>query len=679
MSKQSAPDTRRSLEKYSISGRTWWVAVCALLVLMCGELYFSIRQESQVFDESAHLYAGYKYWKQADFGVNPEHPPLVKLVAAIPLLPLDLKEPPPVRIPFFKAQNFVEASQFLYGADADSLFMRGRIIVGCLFALGLALLGLSAANEMFDRGTALLAFLLAAFEPVLLANGALITTDVGVACLFFASVYAFYRYVKQPSAARLAVCAIVAGLAIVAKHSGALILPTLAILAAYEAIARWREVKGKGGARTWRHVWRMVAALAVIAVVSYVVLWAFYGFRYAARPGSLQLMPPLTAYSAELQSSAEKTFIGFLAQHHLLPEAYLYGWIDILQIPGNRPTFVFGKLYSHGQWFFFPAMLLIKTTITLLVLVALVPFARIWTHRREIVFLSIPPVFFLLIAVLSGLNLGVRHILPIYPFMIVLGAAAGWHFAMRSRTRAAVVAALVLFAAISSLHSYPNYLAYSNEAFGGPSNTYRVVTDANVDWGQSLKWVKAYVDEHHISDCWFAYNMPLVDPGYYKIRCKPLLSGLGRFGMTPGMQVPRSITGTVLISATELAGLLWGPDELNPYQVFRRRRPDALIGNMVVVYHGTFDLPLLAAQTQARAAFGLLQQGRVPEAIAQAQDAVRLAPDSAEIHAALGQLLMAAGRKTEGQQEIATAIHLAKTIHPDFQAQLVRYLQRPNG
>jgi tetratricopeptide (TPR) repeat protein len=324
-------------------------------------------------------------------------------------------------------------------------------------------------------------------------------------------------------------------------------------------------------------------------------------------------------------------------------------------------------------------MLLIKSTLTLIVLLMLVPFLRLWNWRRELLFLSIPPLLFLLVAVLSNLNLGVRHILPVYPFLIVLAAAAGWRLILRSRAGAVAVAALILFAAMSSLLAFPNYLAYSNEAFGGPSHTYRVVTDANADWGQGLKWVKTYVDKNHLSDCWFDYNVPFVNPAYYKIGCKPLLSAVGRFAAAPGVVVPPSIAGTILISATELEGFMWGPDILNPYEVFKQRRPDARIGNIVLVYKGLFNVPLLAAHSRASAAYGLLQQGKVAEALALCQAAVTLAPNSAEIHAIRAQVLMAASQKAEARQEAAEAIRLARAIHPDFQAQLIRYLEHPGG
>jgi 4-amino-4-deoxy-L-arabinose transferase-like glycosyltransferase len=683
MSLQTGPVASAGRSTYVLSRRTWWVAVIALLTLFSCELFFSTRQESQVFDESAHLFAGFEYWKHADFGLNPEHPPLVKLIAATPLLPLKLKEPPMAPIPFFKVQAFIGATQFLYGADADSLIMRGRMMVAAVFAIGLALLVLAAGREMFGPETALLALALLVLEPVLLANGALVTTDIGLACLFFATIYAFYRYVKQPSPTNLALCAVASGLAMVAKHSGALVLPTIAILIVFELVFRWWQPTSASPKASTRSIARqarqLCLALFCIAVVSYGILWAFYGFHYAARPTGLQLLPPLAAYSGLLSSPVEKAIIGFCAQHHLFPEAYLYGWVDILQIPGTRPTFVFGKIYSTGQWFFFPAMLIVKSTITLLVLLVLVPFAGLGKYRRELLFLTIPPAFFLLIAIFSDLNLGVRHILPLYPFLVVLGAAAGWKLAARSRRAAIGVAALVLLAAVSSLHAYPNYLAYSNEAFGGPSNTYRVVTDANADWGQSLKWVKRYLDDHHVSDCWFDYNVPFVSPAYYKIGCKPLVSAFNRWGMGTSAPVPPSIKGTILISATEAEGLLWGPDELNPYQIFRKRRPDALINNVVLVYNGTFEVPLLSAFSHVAGAYGLLGQRKVAEAVTEAQAAVNQAPNCAEVRASLGQVLMAAGRKAEAQEAFATAIQMARANHPDYQKSLIRALEHPGS
>jgi thioredoxin-like negative regulator of GroEL len=141
--------------------------------------------------------------------------------------------------------------------------------------------------------------------------------------------------------------------------------------------------------------------------------------------------------------------------------------------------------------------------------------------------------------------------------------------------------------------------------------------------------------------------------------------------------IPSTITGTVLVSSTDIDGILWGPGDLNPYATFRDRKPDDAIANIIFVYHGTFNLPLLAAETNASTATALLRQGRLPEALTFAQTATQQAPDSADVNAILGQVLLASGQVPAGQQALANALHLAQTNHPEYQQNLISFLQRP--
>jgi hypothetical protein len=650
----------------------------ALLALLAVLLFTSVRQESQTFDESTHLYAGFEYWKHADYGVNPEHPPLAKMVAALPLLSMGLKEPPHFPVPYFKMADFFNGAKFLYGGgDADGLLLRARMMMA-LFSLGLGWLIYLAAGEIFGPLAALIALGLNVFEPALLSNSALVTTDLPLSCLFFATVYAFYRFLKRPSIGRLALCAAAAGLAISVKHSGALVLPALLLLGLTDHFAH-RLSSGDGDdAESQTRLLsfaQLAGALAIIGIVAYAILWTVYGFRYAARPGDLVMVPTLAQYAAAL-SPLKHAVITFFAQYHLFPEAYLYGWTDILLITSFRSTFIFGHVFPVGQWFFFPGVFLIKSTLTLLVLLLLTPFAGVFGRRRELLFFTVPVVFFMLVSIASMLNLGVRHILPMYPFGIVLAGAAAALLAARSMPGRVAVGALLVFTAVSSLHAYPDYLAYSNEAFGGPSNTWRLVTDSNDDWGQGLKWTKSYLDKHPANDCWFDYKIPMVDPAYYGISCKPLpnsMSLLG-FGSLPA-SLPTTISGTVLISATDASGIHTGPGSLNPYQSFADRKPDEEIGNVILVYRGSFDISLLVALTDARKASRLFRQYQIPEALALAQRAVQLAPNNAWVNAELGRILIAAGRTQEGQQANANALRLAKTDHPEFQKNLIEVLE----
>ena len=188
------------------------------------QLILSVRQQTQTWDEANHIYAGYKSWTDADFGLNPEHPPLVKLLATAPLLSSRPKTPQ-LQDRYFKEEAFVGGKDFLYQNDADQILFRTRMATATLTLL-LAVIVFLATREMFrTAGAAFIALALLAFDPNFLAHGAFVTTDIALSCFMFASVYAFYRYVKAPSIWRLIVVGISTGIALAAKHTGALVFP----------------------------------------------------------------------------------------------------------------------------------------------------------------------------------------------------------------------------------------------------------------------------------------------------------------------------------------------------------------------------------------------------------------------------------------------------------------------
>jgi hypothetical protein len=301
-----------------LSRKHWTIAAVSILLLILeAELLLSVRQDSQTFDEATHLYAGYCYLKRGDFGINPEHPPMVKLVAALPVLPLRLPAQPPPPI-YFRAAGGVGGSQFLYSHDADALLFRARAVT-TLFTLSLALLVFFAGSEMFSTCAGLFALALFVFEPNILANGALVTTDMGASCLVFATVYAFYRCCKRPSVLRLAVCCLAAGLALAAKHSTVLLLPIFLGLAITEVAYR-RGSESETSETRGRQTLRLLGFMAIGTVISIAILWAFYGFRYAARPGGQQIVPSTAEYLKGLKYPVEASVIGFFEHRQWLPK-----------------------------------------------------------------------------------------------------------------------------------------------------------------------------------------------------------------------------------------------------------------------------------------------------------------------------------------------------------------------
>jgi 4-amino-4-deoxy-L-arabinose transferase-like glycosyltransferase len=204
-------------------------------------------RQSATFDENCHTLAGYSYWTRGDFGINPENPPLVKLLAAAPLLRMPLRYSPPPQM-FFKVSCLVGGSQFLYSNNADAMLFRARMAASLLTILA-ALLVCAVAYEMFAPAVGLLALLLFVFEPNLLAHGSLVTTDMALTLFLLATVYSFYRYVKNPSVVRLLLIGICAGLALASKHAGILVWPILLLLALAETMQNDPDSKLAHGGR----------------------------------------------------------------------------------------------------------------------------------------------------------------------------------------------------------------------------------------------------------------------------------------------------------------------------------------------------------------------------------------------------------------------------------------------
>ncbi len=647
--------------------------VCLILLLFGLQLAFTVRQESLTWDEGDHIFAGYMSWKTHDFGLNPEHPPLMKLLGTFPLLRLPLKVPA-LQHRYFKDEAYNDGRELLFGNapnySAESLTFQVRLAAG-LVAILLGLLVFMATREMFGTGAAFVALLLVTFEPTVLAHGALVTTDIGVSCFFLAAVYAFYRYCKVASASRLAAAGVAAGLALATKHSAVLLLPMLVALAGCEVAFRLN------GDRRSKRALKMVWSLAVIGAIAVGVLWAFYGFRYAARPSGLMLSPSLADYVHPLRPIEAKAIM-LLARFHLLPESYLYGLADVRAMANGMPSFIFGKVYEHGVWFYFPAVLVIKSTLGLLAM-ALLAFAALAVGRfrrwREVLFLLIPPTIYFWVAMGSSLNIGARHILPVYVFLCVFAAGGSWAWIEspgrhRSRGWNYAIAALLLCQVLSSARAYPNYMAYSNEFWGGPSQTYKYLTDSNTDWAQQLLAVKRYTDEHGIKDCWMAYFAdPFLLPADYGIPCKPLPTADTYFTKVQ-RPVPVEIQGPVLISAGALTGFEWGSNALNPYREFERLTPVASIQDGVEVFEGTFRVPLASALSYVAESSTLMEQKDFVGALAAAQQAVAIAPDEYHPQMSLGDALLAVGRKDEARLAYNHALNAVKTMAPDAQEAL---------
>ncbi|MBB5342878.1 glycosyltransferase family 39 protein [Tunturibacter empetritectus] len=562
------------------------LAVAGLLTVLFLQLLAVNVRTSMSWDEGHHLFDGYTILKHHDFGLNPEVPPLAKTVAAVPLLPLRLYEPVQ-QGRSSQLEAFIDGREFLFKNDANQLLIRGRVAIS-LFTIGLALLVFLAGQEIFGSVAGLLALAFLVFDPTLLAHGALVTTDAAITFFVFTAVYSWYRYMLRPTVWRMLLVGVVVGLAWAVKFTGLFLAPTLALMI----------VVGWLGGRDLRLAWRRVAALAGVLCVAYVVLWSCYGFRYAARPVGMVQNPNLESYLREYAHVANPRPLQMLARTHVLPEAYVWGLVNTKLTEERDISYLFGRLRRHGTWLYFPAAIAIKSTLPFLAMLGIALFLC-WSERAVCwrwLLLMVPVVVFLSLAMHSDMNIGVRHILPIYPFLYLVGASALSVLISRDRRWMVVAGGLLVFQAITSLRSFPGYVAYANEAWGGQKNVHRLLSDSNSDWGQQLKTAAKYLRERHVTECWMAYTASgVAEERYYGVPCRPLPTMVNLWWIPVSMNVPDQIEGPVLISDDELEGVDLPIGQANPYAQFKELKPSAILDGGILVYDGHYDVPLAAS------------------------------------------------------------------------------------
>ncbi len=646
---------------FSLRVSRWVRGVCvgALLCLLALQLVHVANATSASWDEAHHLFDGYTIWKFGDYRLNPEVPPFIKLTAALPLLHMQLKVPPDQGRPN-QTEAFLDGKAFVWGNGGDRVLFPARMMCAG-FALALGLLIYLWAEEMFGFVAGIFALAMFVFDPNVLANGAMVTTDVGAAFCFVAAMYSFYRYCRKPGWVRLGVAGVALGLALSAKYTGIFLVPMLVLVVVFEG---WM-------AKDWRVLWRRVGALVVVGLVAWVVVWSFYGFRYKAAPDGLDINPPLAKYLTQMHDQRDARLLRVMAKVRVLPEGYLWGLENTKETEWDDPSYFWGKVWRHGNWEYFPVALLIKSTLAFLILVALAPLAWWWGLRRrtrEMVFLLVPVAVYLAISMSSDMDIGARHLLPVWAFLYVLIGAVAMVLLGRDVRWGYVLGVLLCWQVVTSVRVSPAYMAYGNEAWGGSAKVDRYLGDANTDWGQQLKAVKAYLDERHITNCWFAYFPDgSIDPSDYGVNCKRLPTTDLLYWMDVPVSTPPVISGTVLISAGDLEGIEFGDGRLNPYDQFWKVKPTAVIQHSVYVYDGTFAVPLAAALVEARDASNLADAGQKEAALVKAEDAARLAPWSGQVQATLGDVLSASGKKAEALQAYETALGIETTVRPDLQ------------
>jgi len=416
----------------------------------------SLQQKSVTFDEVMRQLPGYLSLTTAEYWYHPDKPPFIKMLAAAPLLFIDVKLP---QFPqqWTDATRWQIAQDFLHKTnDADQLIFLGRLAMLPLSLL-LGFFVFRWAKEIFGRPAAIFALFLYSFEPNILAHSRLMNTDLGIACFAFLTIYGFYHLLNQLCFSRLLLTGLVFGLSLVTKFSSLLFIPTLLLLGVTVALSkhpitlqfpkgRHAEIKDRG-----KKLMLVLAVLVAIGLIGYWTIWAFYQFRFEAKVSSAQIYSWVWNQPGPNDPLVKQSF-RWANELKLLPEAYLFGLYRIIEGPG-REAFLMGKV-SDGWWYYFFVTFVLKTPLAFLVIIALalslVP--KLWRdHTMILTFLIVPVIVYFGIASASRLNIGHRHLLPIYPFLFVLaGNLIPWSKTQKSFVKI-LLAGLAVWYLISSV------------------------------------------------------------------------------------------------------------------------------------------------------------------------------------------------------------------------------------
>ena len=533
-----------------------WAAgaiVAVLLAAFFALAVTSIRHKCATSDEVVHLLAGASYWQLDDYRIDPENGNLPQRWMALPLLVAGVELPSYDDHP--ELSQWTHAQRFFYemGNDPDRMLLAGRVMIA-LLAVVLGGLVYFWSARLFGRGGGLISLTLYCCSTVVLANGRLATSDLTVALLFLASVGCMWRAMHRLTPLTVLASAIVMGLLFVAKMSAVLIGPMAVALVAIRLIRR-QPLVVSAGRSVRREVGRlgqvgwMAGAAAVHLLVVAAVIWASFGFRYAAvRPDLAGQEQMDAAWDRALANSFPlRGAIEFAREHHLLPEAYLYGQANVLgHATLGHAAYAAGHYSTTGWWWFFPYCFLIKTSLVLPAMLVLAAAAAVlgwrgrpagkgrgWPLRLWRGFYRTAPLWVLLTvywaaAVASSINIGHRHILPTYPPLFILaGSAVGLWSARRHVAWRWAVGVLLAAYVVEAVSTWPNYLAYFNQLVGGSKNGYRCLVDSSLDWGQDVPGLKRWLAARGLNDPDAATPVYLSyfgtgSPTYYGVRAQRL-------------------------------------------------------------------------------------------------------------------------------------------------------------
>jgi hypothetical protein len=543
--------------------------------------------DSFTFDEAYHIGSGATYVQTGDFRLNPEQPPLTKFWSGA-YATLKGYKISPFR-PFADKsdeRDFVEQDAYTNN-DPVMLQAEARTAMFALNGLLMFLFALAVwrvLGPVFAAG----ATLILAIDPTVAAHMPVVMTDLPIALTSGIAIVLAARAFRTWNWFDLLLTGLATGLALSAKHSGIVTLGSIGLVGLAAAIFFSRgETAGTRAKRA--------AAVAAVVLGSIAVLWAFYGFHYRETPSLAEetFNRPLPDKISDVMSPVYRGGLNVLDRGRLFPRAYVWGLADTIRAGAEGRAIqvrAFGSsYYSRAPLYFFPGIVAAKLPIGLLLLfllgIGLLIAGRVESETaRPLLVILVLTLIYLCTLMTGSTYAGVRHALPLFPLVAIMGAVVFYVAALsRSKILAATAGVLVVLAAASAVPQMRPW-EYFNEMAGGAKNGYLYFNDEGVDLSQRV----AEMANYYHSELEPNGEIPFI--AYFSnsrdIRSRGVdYVGRSRERDDPKFEQP-TVTGTFMIGANELGESTWW-DVARP---FRNIEPTARLGN-VFIYKGTFEQP----------------------------------------------------------------------------------------
>ena len=506
-----------------------------LLLFMFIAAVTSMAGDSAIRDEVPHITAGYSYFKTGDYRLNPEHPPLIKDLAAVPLLFLNPKLP---QNHFQKPINdqWSEGSEFLYktpGNNADLMLFLGRLPV-VLLSILLGYFVYLWAKELYGKKAGLFALTLYAFDANIIAHSRFITTDLGIAATVFINLYFLWKFLKEPSKKGFLLVTVTFAIAFLTKFSAPILVITYAIVALYFVIRPRPFKKGSllftrfFNAGFFRRLFGFLLTFFIAGLGALFIVWIVYAFQTINMPKEVFIK----SMEAGLDNGPIKDLLLKIAGIPFMRPLghYMLGFFMVQQhATGGHASFLLGQV-SNGWWYYYIVAFFVKTAVPTMIFIALSPIFWMAQKKRKHkakVILLVPVFIFIFFALTTKINLGIRYLLPIFPLLYVFISFIAEQVSLKdlklffsrkinfNTVFSVIFFALIVWGIISSVKTYPYYLTYFNELIGGPKNGMRYITDSNLDWGQDMKRLAKYVERNNIDKIRVEYFGGADYPEYY--------------------------------------------------------------------------------------------------------------------------------------------------------------------